>query len=315
MYQIDTSAAVAEMPAMGAPGNPGWFDGGDPVSGRGPTYIDPDWLNMLQAELMAILALGSVSQNKTETNQIASVISALIANAIVGEAVARANADAALQTNLTAEATARANADSAEATARAAADGTLQTNLTAEATARANADSAEAATRAAADGTLQTNLTAEATARANADSAEAATRASADGTLQTNLTAEAAARANGDSAEAATRAAMDGALQARLDAISAGAGIANGHNYSWIVVNGYMSLSFTFENDATGTTQTIPLPKAFGGDITSVVINSMTKDNDVWVFNFTPTSFDMRTPNGGTNTFSAIAMGPAWSAS
>ena len=249
---------------------------------------------------------------------IASVVSAEAAAraaAIIAEAAARANADAALQTNLTAEATARANADSAEATARAAADGTLQTNLTAEATARANADSAEAATRAAADGTLQTNLTAEATARANADSAEAATRASADGTLQTNLTAEAAARANGDSAEAATRAAMDGALQARLDAISAGAGIANGHNYSWIVVNGYMSLSFTFENDATGTTQTIPLPKAFGGDITSVVINSMTKDNDVWVFNFTPTSFDMRTPNGGTNTFSAIAMGPAWSAS
>ena len=221
----------------------------------------------------------------------------------------------AIASVVSAEAAARAAAIIAEAAARANADAALQTNLTAEATARANADSAEATARAAADGTLQTNLTAEATARANADSAEAATRASADGTLQTNLTAEAAARANGDSAEAATRAAMDGALQARLDAISAGAGIANGHNYSWIVVNGYMSLSFTFENDATGTTQTIPLPKAFGGDITSVVINSMTKDNDVWVFNFTPTSFDMRTPNGGTNTFSAIAMGPAWSAS
>jgi|GEM_PF-1439554 uncharacterized protein YlxP (DUF503 family) len=76
----------------------------------------------------------------------------------------------------------------------AAADTTLQSNITAEATARAAADvtlqsniGAEATTRAAGDVTLQGNIDAEATARAAADT-----------TLQSNITAEATARTNAD---------------------------------------------------------------------------------------------------------------------
>ena len=63
-----------------------------------------------------------------------------------------------MQTNITAETTARTSADTAEATARTSADKTLQANIDAEATARSKADT-----------TLQTNITAETTARTSAD--------------------------------------------------------------------------------------------------------------------------------------------------
>lgn len=69
------------------------------------------------------------------------------------ETQARIDADAQLEADIAAEATARANADAAEATARA------------------NGDAAEASARTSADTTLQNNINAEAGLRANGDTA------------------------------------------------------------------------------------------------------------------------------------------------
>lgn len=111
--------------------------------------------------------------------------------------------------------------------------------------------------------------------------------------------------------EAAARANADSALQAQVDQISAGSGVFNGHGYTWTIVKGVMTLSFVFDNNATGTPQKIMFPKKFGGTPTSVNPISMTKDNDVWAWDFETDSFMMQTPNGGNNTFSCMAQGAA----
>ena len=88
----------------------------------------------------------------------------------------RGNADATLQANIDAEATARANADT-----------TLQNNISAEATARQNADT-----------TLQTNINSEANTRSNNDA-----------TLLGLINGEGVIRANAITAEATARIAAD----------------------------------------------------------------------------------------------------------
>ncbi|GFH41278.1 SspB-related isopeptide-forming adhesin [Pseudolactococcus insecticola] len=109
-----------------------------------------------------------------------------------------ADAKAAADKALAAEAEARAKADADEAVARAKADAD-------EAAARAKAIADEAAARAKA-------VADEAAARAKADADEAAARAKA-------IADEAAARAKADADEAAARAKADKTLQANIDAI------------------------------------------------------------------------------------------------
>lgn len=130
---------------------------------------------------MTLPTLKLVSGESTIDNVATKIISNT--TAVATEATTRAEADTALQANITAEAAARATAVNNEATTRSTADSTLQTNINAEATARE-----------AADTTLQGNITTEATARAAADTAEAAARAAADTTLQTNIDTEVSAR-------------------------------------------------------------------------------------------------------------------------
>ncbi|VBB09719.1 Hypothetical protein LUCI_5017 [Lucifera butyrica] len=111
----------------------------------------------------------------------------------------------------------------------------LQTEITAEVTARKEADEQ-----------LQANVDAEALARTNADAklqsnmdAEASARTSADSDLQAQITKEVTTRTDGDTAlqsnidaEAATRASADKDLQAQID-------ILKGENaFSNVLVNG-----------------------------------------------------------------------------
>ena len=165
--------------------------------------------------------------------------------AITDEAVARAEADTALegridtnwdaiavnQTDIDANTTAITDEAVARAEADTALEGRIDTNwdaiavnqtdidanttaITAEETARMAADAAEITARMAAD-------TAEAEARAAADTAEATARADADAAEMTARmaadTAEAEARAAADTAEATARADADTALGGRID--------------------------------------------------------------------------------------------------
>ena len=82
MFLIDTDQAVAEMPAPAGLGAlSGWFTDDAPGSSDG-TVCSADWLNMLQAELLAILAAAGIAPSKAVTNQVLTAIRALIATSI-----------------------------------------------------------------------------------------------------------------------------------------------------------------------------------------------------------------------------------------
>ena len=120
---------------------------------------------------------------------------------ITAEVTARSEADTQLQANIDAEELARTNADAklqsnvdVEASARSSADQDLQDKITEEVTARTNADNQ-----------LQTSIDTEITARIDADqdlqdqmSKEVADRTNADNVLQANIDVEANSRVAAD---------------------------------------------------------------------------------------------------------------------
>lgn len=111
--------------------------------------------------------------NSVDTSNDQAFASYVLSNdaALAAETSARQSADSTLQSNISAEASARASAVSSEASARQSADTTLQSNIDAEVAARAAAVSAEAS------------------ARSSADSAEQSARQAADAALQAAILA------------------------------------------------------------------------------------------------------------------------------
>lgn len=82
MHRVDTSTAVATMPAPGAAGTPGYFTEGNPLSGTPATIPGQAWLNAIQEELVAILVAAGISPSKTNNAQVLAAIQALIAEAV-----------------------------------------------------------------------------------------------------------------------------------------------------------------------------------------------------------------------------------------
>ena len=70
MFQIDDPTAVPIKPAAPAAGPPGWFQGGDPATNTPGTRVRFAWLNMVQAEMGAILAKVGLAQDKTDDGQV-----------------------------------------------------------------------------------------------------------------------------------------------------------------------------------------------------------------------------------------------------
>lgn len=70
MFQIDNSTAVPAMPAASLEGSPGWFSDGNPSEGMPATILPAEWLNMIQAELLAILLAAGVEPQKDTLNQL-----------------------------------------------------------------------------------------------------------------------------------------------------------------------------------------------------------------------------------------------------
>ena len=77
MFQIDVSSAVASRPAARAAGTPGWFTGGNPVTGTAPTQVSYDWLNCIQGELTAIVTEAGIAMDKSSDAQVLAAILAL----------------------------------------------------------------------------------------------------------------------------------------------------------------------------------------------------------------------------------------------
>ncbi|WP_034410972.1 hypothetical protein [Derxia gummosa] len=77
MYQYDHATAVAARPARGSAGTAGWFTDGDAGVNLPPTVLVANFLNMLQAELLAVLTAGAVTPSKTNDAQLLAAMQAL----------------------------------------------------------------------------------------------------------------------------------------------------------------------------------------------------------------------------------------------
>lgn len=81
MFRIDHPTAAGIVPVPGAAGTPGYFTNGNPGTSTPATVVDADWLNMVQEELMNIVAAAVITPSKTTRNQVLAAINALIAGA------------------------------------------------------------------------------------------------------------------------------------------------------------------------------------------------------------------------------------------
>jgi hypothetical protein len=70
MYQYDDPTAVAVRPGATSAGTPGWFTDGDPGGGAPATLLRAEFMNMLMAELLAILSAAGITPDKTQSNQL-----------------------------------------------------------------------------------------------------------------------------------------------------------------------------------------------------------------------------------------------------
>lgn len=84
-HRIDTGTAVAVLPATGAPGAAGFWIDGNALLGTPATNGNQDWFNMMQEELLAVLAAAGIAPVKGTYNQLlASIIALILSNGGAG---------------------------------------------------------------------------------------------------------------------------------------------------------------------------------------------------------------------------------------
>jgi hypothetical protein len=81
MQRIDGPTRAAALPAPAATGSgsssPGYFAHGNLHDGVPYTLLDPDWLNMVQEELVAVVVAGGLALNKANHGQVLAALQAL----------------------------------------------------------------------------------------------------------------------------------------------------------------------------------------------------------------------------------------------
>ena len=70
MFRIDNSSAVAALPVAAAPITPGYFTDGNPGTGVPATIVDAWWCNMLQEEILTVVAAAGITPSKSAHNQL-----------------------------------------------------------------------------------------------------------------------------------------------------------------------------------------------------------------------------------------------------
>ena len=94
MFRIDTSDAVSSAPSPGALGAEGYFSDGDPAAPTPATEVTPDWLNMVQESLIALLTATALGHSKTDYTQVLQAIRIIIQNGLAEYGVDAGVADA-----------------------------------------------------------------------------------------------------------------------------------------------------------------------------------------------------------------------------
>lgn len=81
MFHVDNNSAVPVMPAIKpvVSATPSFFTEGG--NGIPPTYPGPDWFNIIQSELLAILKAANINPDKASTTQLLAAMKALFLDA------------------------------------------------------------------------------------------------------------------------------------------------------------------------------------------------------------------------------------------
>lgn len=79
MFAIDSATASPTLPTIPAAGTPGYFQQGVPGTS---TIVTDWWLNMIQAELLRVAAVGNVTPSKTDWTQVSRAIARLSSAAV-----------------------------------------------------------------------------------------------------------------------------------------------------------------------------------------------------------------------------------------
>lgn len=83
MFQVDQPTAVSSLPTPAAAGTPGYFTNGNPVAGIPATVLEADFMNMLQQELLNVVAAGGLTPSKTTYTQVRDAIKRIVQNTVV----------------------------------------------------------------------------------------------------------------------------------------------------------------------------------------------------------------------------------------
>lgn len=76
MFRIDNSTAATALPVPAAAGTPGFFSNGNPGTGQPATILDADFCNIIQEELLNILAAAGITPSKTDRGQVLAALRA-----------------------------------------------------------------------------------------------------------------------------------------------------------------------------------------------------------------------------------------------
>lgn len=100
MQRVHTSTAATSKPPYSATGTPGYFLKGDPLAGTPATVPGPEFFNMVQEELLAVIIAAGMTPSPTDDTQLRAAILTLIEAyapdiTLASEAEAIAGTDAA----------------------------------------------------------------------------------------------------------------------------------------------------------------------------------------------------------------------------
>jgi len=100
MHRIDHATAAGTPPAPEAPGTPGYFQPGNPVSGTLATVVTADFMNDMQENVVEVIDRAGLAPTKGRKEDLADAIEGMISAALTGAAVGRFEYASASQVRL-----------------------------------------------------------------------------------------------------------------------------------------------------------------------------------------------------------------------
>jgi len=86
MHRIDNTTAAKTLPQPLAPGAPGYFTNGSPLTGEAATVVEADWMNAIQEEVSFVIETSGLVLNKNDRTQLYQALTRLTRLRLAGPA-------------------------------------------------------------------------------------------------------------------------------------------------------------------------------------------------------------------------------------